>query len=371
MHYNTLTVGLGNRAYDIFVGPNLIDRAGEALGSIANNRHIIIVSDQNVATLHLARLEAGFKPFARKLDHFAVTAGETSKSMTVLSRLLEDILAIGIDRSALIVAFGGGVVGDLVGFAAASLLRGVDLVQIPTSLLAQVDSSVGGKTGVNSAVGKNLIGTFYQPKAVLADTSLLASLPNRELRAGYAEVAKYGLLGDAKFFAWLEENSSDVLALKPDAIMHAILTSCEAKARIVEADEHEAGKRALLNLGHTFAHAFEAEAGYNGSLLHGEAVAAGLGLAFDLSVDLGICAADDAARCKAHLHAVNLPASQSDIAAGNVAASRLIDHMKHDKKMRNGRMNFILVRAIGDAFVSGDVPSHAVKSLLDRGQNAL
>jgi 3-dehydroquinate synthase len=291
--------------------------------------------------------------------------------MQVLARLLDDILAVGIDRSVMLIAFGGGVVGDLAGFAAASLLRGVDFVQIPTSLLAQVDSSVGGKTGVNAAAGKNLIGAFYQPKAVLADTSLLASLPPRELRAGYAEVVKYGLLGDAKFFDWLEINNAAVLALDPDAIMHAIYTSCLAKARIVEADERESGKRALLNLGHTFAHAFEAEAGYNGSLLHGEAVAAGMGLAFELSADLGFCTAADVAKCKAHLHAVGLPAGQADLSAGNAPASQLIDHMKHDKKMRDGRMYFILARAIGDAFVSGDVPPDAVKTLLQRGENGV
>jgi 3-dehydroquinate synthetase len=237
--------------------------------------------------------------------------------------------------------------------------------------LAQVDSSVGGKTGVNAASGKNLIGAFYQPKAVLADTSLLASLPDRELRAGYAEMVKYGLLGDAAFFDWLDVNSSAVLALEPATIMYAIHKSCRAKARIVEADEREAGKRALLNLGHTFAHAFEAEAGYNGSLLHGEAVAAGMGLAFDLSVDLGFCAPDDAAKCKAHLRAVGLPAGQADLAAGNAAPSKLIAHMKHDKKMRDGRMYFILVNAIGDAFVSGDVPPDAVETLLQRGANAV
>ena len=371
MQQETLTVGLGHRAYDIVIGPDLIDRAGSILGPIAGNRHIIIVSDKTVATLHLDRLTAGLKSTARAIDHFAVAAGEASKSMTILAKLLDDILAVGVDRSVLLIAFGGGVVGDLAGFAAASLLRGVDFVQIPTSLLAQVDSSVGGKTGVNAASGKNLIGAFYQPKAVLADTSLLASLPDRELRAGYAEMVKYGLLGDAAFFDWLDVNSSAVLALEPAAIMYAIHKSCSAKARIVEADERESGKRALLNLGHTFAHAFEAEAGYNGSLLHGEAVAAGMGLAFDLSVDLGYCAPDDAAKCKAHLRAVGLPAGQADLAAGNAAPSKLIAHMKHDKKMRDGRMYFILVNAIGDAFVSGDVPPDAVEALLQRGANAV
>ena len=371
MQQETLTVGLGNRAYDIVIGSDLIDRAGSILGSIAAGRHIIIISDKTVATLHLDRLTAGLKSAARAIDHFAVAAGEASKSMTVLAKLLDDILAVGIDRSVLLIAFGGGVVGDLAGFAAAILLRGVDFVQIPTSLLAQVDSSVGGKTGVNSTSGKKLIGAFYQPKAVLADTSLLTTLPDRELRAGYAEMVKYGLLGDAKFFEWLEVNSSAVMALEPTAIMHAIHTSCSAKARIVEADEREVGERALLNLGHTFAHAFEAETGYNGSLLHGESVAAGMGLAFDLSVDLGFCSPDDAARCKSHLRAVGLPAGQADLAAGNAAPSKLIAHMKHDKKMRDGRMYFILVNGIGDAFVSGDVPRGALETLLKRGENAV
>ena len=371
MRQHNLTVGLDNRAYDIIIAPNLIERAGDVLGKITADRHVIIISDTTVAALHLDRLETGLKAHARKINHFAVAAGEASKSMSVLSRLLDDILAIGIDRSALIIAFGGGVVGDLAGFAAASLLRGVDFVQVPTSLLAQVDSSVGGKTGVNAAAGKNLIGAFYQPKAVLADTSILASLPTRELRAGYAEVVKYGLLGDAKFFTWLERNSAAVLALEPDASEHAVYKSCKAKARIVEFDERETGKRALLNLGHTFAHAFEAEAGYNGMLLHGEAVAAGIGLAFDLSVNLGVCSVDDATRCKAHLHAVGLPARQADLAAGNASPCQLINHMKHDKKMRDEKMHFILVRAIGDAFVSGDVSLDEVKALLERGQNAL
>src|SRR6056300_57240 len=320
MQQEILTVGLGQRAYDIVIGPDLIDRAGSILGAIAANRHIIIVSDETVATLHLDRLTAGLKGTARAIDHFAVAAGEASKSMTVLAKLLDDILAVGVDRSVLLIAFGGGVVGDLAGFAAASLMRGVDFVQIPTSLLAQVDSSVGGKTGVNAASGKNLIGAFYQPKAVLADTSLLASLPDRELRAGYAEMVKYGLLGDAAFFDWLDANSGAVLALEPAAIMHAIHTSCSAKARIVEADEREAGKRALLNLGHTFGHAFEAVAKYEGRLLHGEDVADGMGLAFDLSVALDLCAQQAADRCKSHLQASGLPSGQTSLPAGNAPA---------------------------------------------------
>jgi 3-dehydroquinate synthase len=370
MQNEKLTVGLGARAYDIVIGPDLIAHAGTILGDIAADRHIIIVSDQNVAALHRQRLTAGLTGTARRLDWFDVPAGESSKSMPVLARLLDDILRMGVDRAILLVAFGGGVVGDLAGFAAASLLRGVDFVQIPTSLLAQVDSSVGGKTGVNAAAGKNLIGAFYQPRAVLADTSLLASLPVRELRAGYAEVVKYGLLGDAAFFDWLEAHGQRVLAREQDALMKAIHQSCAAKARIVEADEREAGRRALLNLGHTFAHAFEAVAGYDGRLLHGEAVAAGMGLAFDLSVDLDLCDADDRDRCKAHLLGCGLPAGQTDLPAGNADAATLIGHMQHDKKTRNGTLHFILARAIGETFVSGDVPRAAVEALLKRGANA-
>ncbi|ADE40155.1 3-dehydroquinate synthase [Candidatus Puniceispirillum marinum] len=360
-----LTVGLGDRAYNIVIGPGLLAQAGDILGPIAADRHIVIISDEQVAALHLASLQTSLTKTARKIDALTVPAGETSKSMSVLARLLDDILALGVDRSVLLIAFGGGVIGDLAGFAAASLLRGVDFVQIPTSLLAQVDSSVGGKTGVNAAKGKNLIGAFYQPKAVLADTALLASLPPRELCAGFAEVIKYGLLGDRDFFEWLEANGQNVLALDDAAIAHAVYTSCAAKARIVEADEREAGQRALLNLGHTFAHAFEAEAKYDGRLLHGEAVAAGMGLAFDLSVALNICNGQDAGRCKALLEASGLPSGLSNLPAGRASADTLLGHMKHDKKVKDGTMHFVLVRSIGDAFVSGDVPPETVLALLE------
>ena len=239
MTRRSLTVGLGERAYDITIGPGLIDQAGSMLGEIAADRHTIVVSDDQVANLHLQRLCDGLLPAARKIDQFVVAPGEASKSMVVLAQLIDDILAIGVDRSVLLVAFGGGVIGDLTGFVAATLLRGVDFVQIPTSLLAQVDSSVGGKTGVNAKAGKNLIGAFYQPRAVIADTDLLATLPVRELRSGYAEVVKYGLLGDARFFDWLEQHGDQVLALEPDALQHAIHKSCRAKALIVEADERD------------------------------------------------------------------------------------------------------------------------------------
>lgn len=360
-----LTVGLDDRAYDIVIGPGILAQTGDILGPIAADRHIVIISDEYVAALHLVALQTSLTKTARKIDALTVPAGEASKSMSVLARLLDDILALGVDRSVLLIALGGGVIGDLAGFAAASLLRGVDFVQIPTSLLAQVDSSVGGKTGVNAAKGKNLIGAFYQPKAVLADTALLASLPPRELRAGFAEVIKYGLLGDRDFFEWLEANGKNVLALDEAAIAHAVYTSCTAKARIVEADEREAGQRALLNLGHTFAHAFEAEAHYDGRLLHGEAVAAGMGLAFDLSVALNICNGQDARRCKAMLEANGLPSGLSNLPAGRASADTLLSHMKHDKKVKDGTMHFVLVRSIGDAFVSGDVPPETVLALLE------
>ena len=332
MRQKKLNVGLGNRAYEIIIGPDLIDQAGEILGQISADRHVIVVSDKSVAKLHLSRLKASLKNHARAIDHFEIPAGEGSKSLNMLSKLLNSILAIGIDRSVLLIAFGGGVVGDLTGFAAAILLRGVDYVQLPTTLLAQVDSSVGGKTGVNAIAGKNLIGAFHQPKAVIADTNLLATLSMRELKAGYAEVIKYGVLGDAEFFSWMELNSANILA---------------------------------------FAHALEAEAGYNGSLLHGEAVAAGIGLAFDLSVDLGFCKANDAARCKTLLHENGLPTGLRDLKSNNAKASRILKHMKHDKKVLNGKMHFILVRAIGDAFLSGDVPPKIVKALLQRGHDVI
>ena len=259
----------------------------------------------------------------------------------------------------------------MVGFAAASLFRGVDFVQIPTSLLAQVDSSVGGKTGVNAKAGKNLIGAFYQPKAVLIDTSLLKTLPSRELRAGYAEIVKYGLMGDALFFDWLEAHSGRVLDLNPEDLQHAIFTSCNIKANIVAEDEREKGKRALLNLGHTFGHAFEAVTKYDGSLLHGEAIAAGMGLAFDLSVELGICNQHDAQRCKTHLSHVGLPFGQDSLPAGNAPTNVLLSHMKHDKKTQNGVLHFILVKAIGEAFVHGDVPEQTLVQILERGFNAI
>jgi 3-dehydroquinate synthase len=364
-----LTVGLGPRAYDIFVGRDLIASADRHFGELIADRHVIIITDTNVAPLHLAPLIGACQQSARRCDSLSVAAGEASKSMSVLSALLEDILALGVDRDVVLIALGGGVVGDLAGFAAASLMRGVDFIQVPTSLLAQVDSSVGGKTGVNAQAGKNLIGVFHQPRAVLIDTATLDSLSARELRAGYAEIVKYGLLGDAAFFEWLEGHGSAVLERDPAALTHAIVTSCAAKARIVEADELETGQRALLNLGHTFGHAFEAVAGYDGTLLHGEAVAAGMGLAFDLAAEMELCSGQDSVRAKAHLRANGLAASVGELPVRETPTDQLIALMQRDKKVRKGEMRFVLPRGIGNSFVCDNVSTASLHKILETSRN--
>ncbi|MEC8127516.1 MAG: 3-dehydroquinate synthase [Pseudomonadota bacterium] len=362
---STLTVGLGTRAYDIFVGRDLIARADELVAGHLRDRHAVIISDMAVTSAHLPPIEAACRRICRRCDSLTVPSGESSKSMAVLAQLLEDILALGVDRDVVLIALGGGVIGDLVGFAAASLLRGVDFIQVPTTLLAQVDSSVGGKTGVNAAAGKNLIGAFHQPVAVLADLGTLDTLPGRELRAGYAEVVKYGLLGDAGFFEWLEANGQAVLAREDSALRHAVTTSCDAKARIVEADERESGQRALLNLGHTFAHALEAVCGYDGTLLHGEAVGTGMALAYDLAVAMQLCSGQDRGRAQAHLAASGLVTRLGRSPAAHADTPALIDIMRRDKKARRGRMRFVLPRAIGNSFVSDDVPEDLLATIMD------
>ena len=362
---STLTVGLGTRAYDITVGRDLIARADAVTSEHLADRHAVIISDMAVATTHLPPLEAACRRACRRCDTLTVPSGEASKSMSVLAQLLDDILAIGVDRDVVLVALGGGVIGDLVGFAAASLLRGVDFIQVPTTLLAQVDSSVGGKTGVNAAAGKNLIGAFHQPRAVLADLGTLDTLPDRELRAGYAEVVKYGLLGDAGFFEWLEAHGAAVLARDDAALRHAVTTSCTAKAHIVEADERESGQRALLNLGHTFAHALEAVCGYDGTLLHGEAVGTGMALAYDLATEMQLCTGQDRGRVHAHLAGLGLVTRLADSPAAFADNDRLIDIMRRDKKARRGRMRFVVPRGIGDSFVSDKVPEDTLRSVLD------
>ncbi|WP_026872669.1 3-dehydroquinate synthase [Inquilinus limosus] len=362
MTRETIRVGLGPRSYDIVIGPGALAEAGERIAALGRGRRVIVVADARVAGLHGAALEASLAASGITAETLTVPPGEATKSMTVLAELLDRILALGIERRTLLVALGGGVVGDLAGFAAAVALRGLDFVQIPTTLLAQVDSSVGGKTGVNSKHGKNLIGAFHQPLLVLADTALLSTLPARELRAGYAEVAKYGALGDAGFFAWLETNGPKLLAGDGEAMIRAVKRSCEMKAEIVGQDEREAAQRALLNLGHTFGHALEAETGYGDALLHGEAVAIGMVMAFDLSVRLGLCPAADRDRLARHLEAVGLPTRPARDRAWSVDA--LLHHMTRDKKVRDGRMTFILVRGLGQAFVTSEVPAEPVAAVL-------
>jgi shikimate kinase/3-dehydroquinate synthase len=360
-------VPLAERAYDILIGPGLISRAGAEAAAVLPRRRAVVIADETVAALHGKALAASLDATGFSHTMLTVPAGEQSKSMAVLAGLLDRMAEGGIDRRTGVIALGGGVVGDLAGFAAAVALRGLPFIQIPTTLLAQVDSSVGGKTGVNLAAGKNLVGAFHQPLLVLCDTDVLATLPLRERRAGYAEVVKYGLIDDQAFFAWCEANGEGLLAGDADLIAEAVRACCAAKARVVADDERETradGGRALLNLGHTFGHALEAEVGYDGArLLHGEAVAVGMGLAFSLSARLGLCAAEDAARVRAHLAAVGLPAELAMLNR-RFSAQRLIGHMRKDKKAEAGRLTFILARGIGAAFVSRDVPEEEVVALL-------
>jgi 3-dehydroquinate synthase len=360
----TLTVALGARSYEIRIGHGLIDEAEGHLGPLARDGRLIVVSDETVWEAQGERLRAGLGPI--EAVPLLVAPGEGSKSWATLSGLIDRLLALGIERRDHIVAFGGGVVGDLAGFASAIVNRGCRFVQIPTSLLAQVDSSVGGKTGINVAAGKNLVGAFHQPSLVLIDTACLETLDPRQVRAGYAEIVKYALIEDPDFFAWLEANGPRLLAGDKDARLHAIAVSVAGKARIVEADEREtSGRRALLNLGHTFGHALEAETGYSDRLYHGEAVAAGMALAFSFSAERGLCAAGDADRARAHLTSTGLPVSLAEIGI-EASGARLVDHMRLDKKKEGGRLPFILARGIGGAFVDRSVELEEVEAFLDR-----
>ena len=360
-------VPLAGRAYDILIGEGLIARAGAHAAAVLPRRRAVVIADETVAALHGRTLTDSLAATGVTHTLLTVPAGEQSKSMAVATDLLARMTEAGIDRRTGVIAFGGGVVGDLAGFVAAIALRGLPFIQIPTTLLAQVDSSVGGKTGVNLPAGKNLVGAFHQPLLVLCDTGVLATLPLRERRAGYAEVVKYGLIDDAAFFAWCEAHGAALLGGDAEAIAEAVRACCAAKARVVADDERETrqdGGRALLNLGHTFGHALEAEIGYDGArLLHGEAVAVGLGLAFSLSARLGLCAAEDAARVRGHLAASGLPADLSMLNR-RFSAARLIGHMRKDKKAEAGRLTFILARGIGAAFASRDVPEEEVAALL-------
>ena len=359
-----VTVDLGDRKYDILVGQGLIANAAAHLKPLLRRQRVAIVTDDAVAVLHLPVLEKSLDASSIRHSAIILPQGEGTKNFAELEKLTEWLLGESIERGDLIIALGGGVIGDLTGFAASILRRGVDFAQIPTTLLSQVDSSVGGKTGINTRHGKNLAGAFHQPRLVLADTDALETLPMREFLAGYAEVVKYGLIGDRDFFDWLDGNLDRLKQGDIDARIHAIVKSCEAKAAIVAADEREGGVRALLNLGHTFGHALEAATGFSQRLVHGEGVAVGMALAFELSARLGVCPGQDAARVRNHLQRAGLPFRLADVPGGLPDADTLISLMGQDKKVVDGKLTFILARGIGEAFITRDVDTAALRELL-------
>ncbi|MFY0659992.1 MAG: 3-dehydroquinate synthase [Shimia sp.] len=360
----TVHVGLEGREYDIHIGPGLLAKSGALIGPMLARKQVCVVTDENVAALHLETLRAGLAADGIAMEALVLPAGESTKSWAYLEQTVEWLLSQRVERKDLVVALGGGVIGDLTGFAAAILRRGVGFVQIPTSLLAQVDSSVGGKTGINSPLGKNLVGAFHQPRLVLADIDVLGTLTLRDFLAGYGEVVKYGMLGDANFFEWLEAQGPALAAGDEAARIAAVKRSCEMKAEIVMRDETEQGDRALLNLGHTFCHALEAATGYGDRLLHGEGVAVGCALAFELSMRLGLCAQEAPSRVREHLRAMGMKVDLKDIEGDLPDADVLLDLMGQDKKVVDGQLRFILARGIGEAFVTADVPRDVVRQLL-------
>lgn len=357
-------VHLGERSYDILIGPNLIDRAGEAIATRLAGIRAAIVTDETVGDIYLERLRASLTAAEIETDATTLPPGEKTKSFNALQTVVDDILMFRLERGDAVIALGGGVIGDLAGFAAGIVRRGMKFIQVPTSLLAQVDSSVGGKTGINTAFGKNLVGVFHQPELVLADTSVLNTLSPREFRAGYAEVMKYGLIDQPDFFAWLEQHQGDVFD-GGEARTEAIARSCRAKADVVARDEREAGERALLNLGHTFGHALEAATGYNSDrLVHGEAVAIGIALAHRFSARLNLASPDVAARVEKHLRTVGLPAALNDIPGTLPDADVLLSYIGQDKKVSRGSLTFILTRGVGQSFIAEDVPASEVLAFL-------
>ncbi len=353
--YETVRVELGTRSYDVLVGEGLLAEAGERISPFLEQNRVFVVTDENVAPLHLEILERSLNDAGIECESLVLPAGDRTKSFAHLEKLIDAFLSRKIERSSTVIALGGGAIGDLAGFAAAITLRGVDYIQIPTTLLAQVDSSVGGKTAINTVHGKNLVGMFHQPRLVLADIATLDTLPRREFLAGYAEVVKYGLINDPGFFGWLEGHGATMRDGDRKSRTRAVVKSCQAKAEIVAADERETGQRALLNLGHTFGHALEAETGYSDMLLHGEGVAIGMVMAFDLSVRMGLCPAEDSARVHRHFAAVGLDTGLDHIQGVSWQAEKLLEHMGRDKKVRDGRVTFVLVEGIGRAFLSRDV----------------
>ncbi len=361
--FDKLHVELAARGYDIIVGERLLARAGEYITPVLKGKNVIIISDSNVARFYLHRLSNALEEAKIRFRCIVVPAGEATKSLASFSDLMENLLEQKPDRNTMLIALGGGVVGDLTGFAASVLLRGVDFIQIPTTLLSQVDSSVGGKTGINSRWGKNLIGSFHQPVLVLSDVDTLTTLPRRELLAGYGEIVKYGLINDSEFFNWLEKNGAAIISGDGNLQKQAIIKSCAAKAAIVAADEKEKNIRALLNFGHTFAHAFEAETGYSNTLLHGEAVALGMVLAFCASVKLGICPKEDLTRVSEHFSDTGLLVSPLAIRK-DWDIDKLMEHFTRDKKAMDGKLTFILTRGIGKAFIENNVDAVVIRQTL-------
>jgi len=362
-------VGLPERAYDIRIGHDLLDTAGTQLKALFPGRRFGIVTDQNVARAQLPRLIRSLDAAGLSHSQIIMPAGESTKSYARLEQVIEGLLAARLERRDLVIALGGGVIGDLAGFAAAIVRRGMDFVQIPTSLLAQVDSSVGGKTGINSPHGKNLVGAFHQPRLVLADLSALDTLPERQFRAGYAEVAKYGLIDDEEFFFWLEANLDEIVAGGP-ARAQAVARACAAKTRFVLEDEKELGVRALLNLGHTFGHALEAATGYSNRLLHGEGVAIGMTLAHQFSARLGLSSSQDTGRVIGHLQRAGLPTRLADIPGELPPTAELLRAIGQDKKVVGGKLTFILTKGIGKAFIAKDVDPAEVSAFLDEARGA-
>lgn len=365
MSAQIVSIDLGLRSYDIYIGQGLIYRFMDFVPDDVAGRHVFIVLDDHMRavaeTVQGQILQAG----ALKCETLVMAAGEKAKSFAEVERILNWMLGHGLSRNSLLVAIGGGVVGDVVGFCASIALRGIPYIQVPTTLLAQVDSSVGGKTGINMPEGKNLVGSFYQPTAVIVDTNTLQTLPPRQILAGYAEVVKYGLINNAPFFQWLEENGRSVCALEPDAIAHAVQESIKTKAQIVETDEREAAQRALLNFGHTFGHALETVCNFDQRLLHGEAIAIGMMMAFDLSVRMGACAPEALVRVEKHLQDIGLPTSASFVEPPIKSdPDHIIDIMRRDKKAMPGRMVFVLAGGIGQAYVSAEVPEDTVRAVL-------
>ena len=366
MTNKTLNINLGQRSYDIIIGREILSNLSEILPFSVQGRKVFIVTDENVERYAKNVQEGLKKQGALFCEIMVLPSGEATKSYENLQKVQGWMLENAIHRNALVIAVGGGVIGDLTGFAAATVLRGVPYVQVPTTLLSQVDSSVGGKTGINTKYGKNFVGAFYQPKAVLIDLKTLETLPRRELLAGYAEIVKYGLIKDPVFFEWLEANGAKVCAMDDDALSYAIEVSCKAKAAVVQADELESGEvRALLNLGHTFGHALEAAAGYDGRLLHGEGVSIGIIMAMELSAWMNVCPREDVAYVKAHFESVGLPTSPQQIGNGfKISVDTMIETMRRDKKAKDDKITFVLMRGIGEAFVTQDVPEDLVHEVV-------